>query len=117
MKFISSLCILFCLSGDLFAQDIKSKILPVNFSKVVINDSFWKPKINKVSTVTLAACIYQTEQNTGRIRNFEEAARNKGEEHEGIFWDDSDVYKALEAMAYAIKMTGDKELEKKLMNG
>jgi DUF1680 family protein len=113
LKFRSTLFILFVALGELISQDAKLKISPVNFSKVVINDNFWKPKIDKVSSVTLAACIYQTEQNTGRIRNFEKAARNKGEQHEGVFYDDSDVYKAIEAMAYAIKMTGNKELEKK----
>lgn len=98
---------------ELFSQEPTLRISPVNFSKVVINDNFWKPKIDKVSSVTLAACIYQTEQNTGRIRNFEKAARKKGEQHEGVFYDDSDVYKAIEAMAYAIKMTGNGVLEQK----
>jgi DUF1680 family protein len=96
------------------AQD-KSKVViePVNFSKVLINDAFWKPKIDKVATKTLAACIYQTEEKTGRIRNFEKVASGKGGKHEGIFYDDSDVYKAIEAMAYAIKLTGNRALEQK----
>ncbi len=104
-------CCLLSLSG--FGQQDHARIHPVNFSKVAIHDDFWKPKIDKVATNTLAACIYQTEVNTGRIRNFEKAARGKGEKHEGIFYDDSDVYKAIEAMAYAIKLTGDKKLEEK----
>jgi len=52
------------------AQQASVHINPVNFSRVIINDDFWKPKIDKVATKTLAACIYQTEVNTGRIRNF-----------------------------------------------
>jgi DUF1680 family protein len=95
------------------AQQASVHVGPVNFSKVIINDDFWKPKIDKVATKTLDACIYQTEVNTGRIRNFEKVARGKGEKHEGIFYDDSDVYKAIEAMAYAIKLTGNKALEQK----
>jgi DUF1680 family protein len=86
---------------------------PVNFSKVDITDAFWKPKIGKVATKTLEACIYQTEVNTARIRNFEKVARNKGEKHEGIFYDDSDVFKALEAMAYSLKTHPNAEMEKK----
>jgi DUF1680 family protein len=66
-----------------------------------------------VATKTLQACIYQTEEKTGRIRNFEKVARGKNEKHEGVFYDDSDVFKAIEAMAYAIKTNGSKELEKK----
>lgn len=95
------------------AQNEHVKINAVNFSNVLITDAFWKPKIDKVATKTLEACIYQTEFKTGRIRNFEKASRNKGEQHEGIYFDDSDVFKAIEAMAYSIKNTGSKELEKK----
>lgn len=85
----------------------------VNFSQVIITDNFWKPKIDKVATKTLAACIYQTEVATPRIRNFEKVARGKGEKHEGIFYDDSDVFKALEAMAYSLKNHPNPELQKK----
>ena len=66
-----------------------------------------------MATVTLKACIYQTEVKTPRIRNFEKVARNKGEKFEGIYYDDSDVYKALEAMAYSLKTHPDAALEAK----
>jgi DUF1680 family protein len=85
----------------------------VNFSQVNITDDFWKPKIDKVATVTMNACIYQTEVKTPRIRNFEKVARNNGEKFEGLYYDDSDVYKALEAMAYALKTHPDPALEAK----
>src|SRR5258706_329660 len=89
------------------------KFEPVSFSKVTINDTFWKPALDKVATITLKACIFQTEVKTPRIKNFEKVARNKGEKHEGIFYDDSDVYKALEAIAYSLKNHPDAALEKK----
>jgi uncharacterized protein len=88
-------------------------IEPVNFSKVTITDSFWKPTLDKVATTTLQACVYQTEVKTPRIRNFEKVARGKNEKHEGIFYDDSDVFKALEAIAYSLKNHPNPELEKK----
>ena len=97
----------------LFGQPIFQKIEPVSFSQVNVTDNFWKPKIDKVATNTLAACIYQTEVATGRIRNFEKVARKKGEKHEGIFYDDSDVFKALEAMGYSLKTHPSIEMEKK----
>ena len=97
----------------IYAQVDHVKVNPVNFSKVTITDDFWKPKIDNVATKTLQACIYQTEEKTGRIRNFEKAARKQGEKHEGIYFDDSDVFKAIEAMAYAIKTNKDPNLEKK----
>ena len=96
-----------------FSQTPLQKFEFVNFSKVNITDNFWKPKIDKVATVTMKACIYQTEINTPRIRNFEKVARNKGEKFEGLYYDDSDVYKALEAMAYALKTHPDPALEAK----
>ena len=89
------------------------EIRGVSFSKVSINDSFWKPRIEKVATVTIPVCIQQTEVKTPRIANFEKVPRRKGEKHEGIYYDDSDVYKALEAMAYSLKNHPDKALEEK----
>ena len=88
-------------------------IRPVNFSKVNITDAFWRPKIDLVATKTLDACIYQTEVKTARIRNFEKVARKQGEKHEGIFYDDSDVFKALEAMAYSLQTHPSKTMEGK----
>ncbi|QNA43677.1 glycoside hydrolase family 127 protein [Lacibacter sediminis] len=98
---------------NLFAQTNLQKIEFINFSQVNVTDAFWKPKIDKVATKTLAACIYQTEVATPRLKNFERVARNKGEQHEGIFYDDSDVFKALEAMAYSLKTHPNAEMEKK----
>jgi len=107
------LVLLLLLNQKIQAQSNSVKIEPINFSNVNVTDDFWKPKMGLVATKTLAACIYQTEEKTPRIRNFEKVARKKGEKHEGVFYDDSDVFKALEAMAYAIKTSHDKNLEAK----
>lgn len=112
MKIYSIVFFNFVLTITVCGQQVQ-KLEPVSFSKVNITDAFWKPKIDKVATKTLEACIYQTEVKTARIRNFEKVARNKGEKHEGIFYDDSDVYKALEAMAYSLKTHPNPDLEKK----
>ncbi len=105
--------VLFFQSALLFSQTAPGKIEFINFSKVNITDDFWKPKIDKVATVTIPVCIDQTEVKTPRIRNFEKVARNKGEKHEGIFYDDSDVFKALEAIAYSLKTHPNASLEAK----
>ncbi len=99
--------------GQIDAQTSLQKIEPVNFSQVEVQDNFWKPRIYTVSSVTIPVCIDQTEVKTARIRNFEKVAAKKGEKHEGIYYDDSDVYKALEAMAYSLKNHPDAQLEKK----
>jgi uncharacterized protein len=95
------------------AQSPMEKFEFVNFSRVHITDRFWKPKMDLVATKTLPACIYQTETATPRIRNFEKVARKKGEKHEGIYYDDSDVYKALEAISYSISTRHDTALQRK----
>ena len=84
----------------------------VDFSHVHIQDNFWSPRLSKHISATLPVCIDQIENQTGRIRNFENAAKGEGE-HSGIFFDDSDVYKALEGMAYTLINNPDPELEKK----
>lgn len=99
--------------GPLNAQSDLIRLEPVSFSQVTITDSFWKPKLEKVANTTLQVCIQQTEVETGRIRNFEKAARRVNEKHEGIYYDDSDVYKALEAIAYSLKNHSDADLEAK----
>ncbi len=86
---------------------------PVSFSKVTIQDRFWKPRIDLVSSVTIPVCIDQTEIKTPRVRNFEKVSRKAGEKHEGIFYDDSDVFKALEAIAYSLRNKPDPVLERK----
>ena len=97
-------------------EDIKEQPLKmieqIDFSHVKINDNFWSPRLSKHVSATLPVCIDQIENQTGRIRNFENAAKGEGE-HSGIFFDDSDVYKALEGMAYGLINNPDPELEKK----
>lgn len=102
---------LFVIAVSARAQHSFERYQQVNFSRVQITDTFWKSKIDKVGTVSLPACINQTEIKTPRLRNFEKVARHKGEKHEGIYYDDSDVYKALEAMAYSINARHDSSLE------
>ncbi len=84
----------------------------IDFSHVKINDNFWSPRLSKHVSTTLPVCIDQIENQTGRIRNFENAAKGEGE-HSGIFFDDSDVYKALEGIAYSLINNPNPELEKK----
>jgi DUF1680 family protein len=96
-----------------FAQSGITKLNPVSFSQVTITDNFWKPKLEKIATTAVPVMIYQTEIATGRIRNYEKVARQQNEKHEGIYYDDSDVYKALEAIAYSLKNHSDKAMEPK----
>jgi uncharacterized protein len=111
-KWFAFIGYLFPLSGFAQQSELVPDIQPVGFADVRIEDAFWKPKMDKVSTVTLQACINYTEIKTPRIRNFERAAAKSGQ-HVGIYYDDSDVYKALEAIAYSLRNHPDSVLEKK----
>ena len=77
----------------------------IDFSHVHIRDNFWSPRLAKHTSATLPVCIDQIENQTGRMQNFENAARGTGK-HSGIFFDDSDVYKALEGIAYSLIIGG-----------
>ena len=85
---------------------------PVDFARVKITDNFWAPRLHNHAATTVATCIDQIENKTGRMRNFEQVA-NGGHEHSGIFFDDSDVYKAIEGMAYTLINNPDQALEDK----
>ena len=87
-------------------------ITPVSFAEVRIDDGFWTPRLQSHKDVTLGVCIDQIENQTPRIRNFENAARKEGH-HSGIYFDDSDVYKALEGFAYSLRNNPDPVLEAK----
>ena len=103
------LALTFLIPVGVLAQDA---LQPVNFSDVKIQDVFWAPRIEKHALATLPICIDQIEMQTPRIRNFEYAAKREGK-HLGRYYDDSDVYKVLEGMAYALKNKPDPTLEKK----
>lgn len=110
MKVIWILSALSFLFAESQSQVSLQKLYPAKYSDVIITDGFWKPKMETVASTTLYACVNYTQNKTGRIRNFEKAARRIGK-HEGIYYDDSDVYKAIEAIAYSLKNHPDSALE------
>lgn len=113
MKLLFSFTLIFTLiTSEVQSQVSLQKLYPVDFSQVNITDPFWSGRMTAVATKTLEACIQFSEIKTGRIRNFEKAAAHNGQ-HEGIYYDDSDVYKAIEAMAYSLKNNPNPVIEKK----
>ena len=86
----------------------------VAFNKVQIKDRFWAPRILTTQNVTLDYCLNKCEE-TDRIQNFVEAAKTikTGEKGKfaGIYFNDSDVYKVLEGIAYTLMLNRDPKLE------
>src|SRR4051812_19207728 len=73
----------------------------VPFTSVKVADNFWAPRIKinreKVVPHTIKFC-----ETTGRISNFAKAGGLVEGKFEGIFFNDSDVYKVLEGAAYSL---------------
>jgi DUF1680 family protein len=82
----------------------------VPFTQVLIEDKFWTARMKASQKTTLAACLAHCE-NTGRISNFAKAAGLVEGEFEGIFYNDSDVYKVIEGVSYSLMNQPDAELE------
>lgn len=112
LVFTTTILFIGCTNKDSKGEIATKKIIPVDFSHVRINDGFWSPRLKNHVLYTLPVCIDQIENKTGRIRNFENAANRSGK-HLGIFFDDSDVYKALEGIAYSLINNPNPELERK----
>jgi len=78
-------------------------VKPVPFNAVRVNDNFWTPRLETNRNVTLPYAFEKCEE-TGRIRNFEKAAGLMDGKHEGIYFNDSDVYKIMEGAAYSLQV-------------
>ncbi len=81
-------------------------VKPVPFNQVRVEDRFWTPRLDTNRKVTIPYAFAQCEE-TGRIRNFERAAGLRQGKHEGIYFDDSDVYKIMEGAAYSLQVNPD----------
>ncbi len=78
-------------------------IKPVPFNRVSVQDDFWTPRLETSRKVTIPYAFGKCEE-TGRIRNFEKAAGLRQGKHEGINFNDSDVYKIMEGAAYSLQV-------------
>jgi uncharacterized protein len=86
-------------------------IKPVPFKHVRITGGLWDQRIEVNAKATLPHVLEQCRK-TGRISNFEIAAGKKTGEHQGYFFNDSDVYKIIEGAAYVLHNRKDAKLEK-----
>lgn len=114
------LFLLFCACGTGKKQPAENShdypIQPVPFTAVDVKDTFWSPRLETNRTVTIPYAFDQCEE-TGRVKNFEEAARVRaGEIEQGQFctaytFDDSDLFKIIEGASYSLKVQYDAELD------
>ncbi|HZP84127.1 MAG TPA: beta-L-arabinofuranosidase domain-containing protein, partial [Chthonomonadaceae bacterium] len=83
---------------------------PVPLSAVQLQDAFWEPRRVINREVTLPTQLRQCEE-TGRIDNFRRASGKKRIDFQGIFFNDSDVYKWVEAASFSLATHPDPKLE------
>ena len=85
-------------------------VKPVPFTQVAIKDRFWQPRIDTAVNITIPYDFEKCEE-TGRIDNFAKAGRLMEGAHQGIYYDDSDVFKVVEGAAYALQIAPNQELD------
>lgn len=111
IKHLTQIILIFAIfnGNSLYAQQYS--VTPVPFSNVTIKDAFWTSRQKAHEKSTLQACIAQVQDSTARINNFEVTAGVKEGKHEGKYYDDSDVYKVMEGIAYSLALTPNSDYE------
>ena len=88
-----------------------AKLRPVPISDIQLADTFWRPRQQRNRTHTLPTQYQQCEA-TGRIDNFRRASGKKqGVPFHGIYFNDSDVYKWIEACSWQLALERDSAIE------
>ena len=86
----------------------------VGFKDVKLTDNFWKPTVDRCINTTIPHVLRKCEKSR-RLANFRIAGGlSKEEKPSKLPFDDSDVYKTLEGMAYSLFLKPDSRLENKL---
>ena len=93
---------------------LAGKIKGVPFNQVQVTDNFFSKRIETNRTVTIPAIFKKCEE-TGTIDNFAIAGGLKEGDYKGVYpFNDTDVYKTIEAASYSLAVHPDAELDKYL---
>ena len=95
MRHFSSLLVLAAAGSAL------SQIQPVSWKNVNINDEFWSPRQKSLASVTMRQQLDELVAKKYK-QNFERAAARQTGGYVGYVFNDSDVYKVLEAASYVL---------------
>jgi hypothetical protein len=119
-KAVKQLLIAFTLlvfvSSSASADDTRRHPLtPVPIQQVVIDDTFWSPKIKVWREVTIADCFAKFEKDRGgALNNFDRVRDGKSGGHAGPEWYDGLIYQMIRGSADFLAAHRDAELEKRL---
>lgn len=110
--FLFTTIFLFLIAINIHANDKPyQQIEPLQFTDVHITDELWLPRILTNYDVSIPHNI-QWCKDTGRIDNFAKAGGLMEGGFEGLYFNDSDVYKVIEGAAYALAWKYDAELDR-----
>lgn len=94
--------------------DVRSSPLaahrPVPIDAVTLDDPIWAPRI-RINRQRTIPGQYRFLEETGRLDNFRRVAGGCDGEFSGLYFNDSDVYKWLEAASWALAQASDEERE------
>jgi len=88
-----------------------AKLYPVPIEEVRIEDNFWSWRLKILREVTLPS-QYTLLERTGRIDNFRRSSGKISVPFSGLRFNDSDVYKWIEAVAFSLAYSFDENLYK-----
>ena len=115
MRFLSDLLALAAcgaMVAPAAAEPLK-KLQAVPFTRVAITDAFWAPRIETNRTRSIPHNLKWCRR-TGRLSNFAKAGGLQKGEFQGIYFNDSDVYKVLEGASYSLQAHRDPNLDKQV---
>lgn len=100
-------------AGKAVAYGPRTAIQPLAYTAVRLTDPFWAPRLETNRKVTIWHELEQCEI-TRRISDFAAAAGKGGPRSDGYLFNDSDLYKVLEAAAYALATDPEAKLEQRV---
>ncbi|WP_205962788.1 glycoside hydrolase family 127 protein [Pararobbsia silviterrae] len=99
-----------------FASTTYARIKPVPVTAVELQGDFWGKRFETVRKATLPS-QWDLLESTNRLNNFRRVFGEYDGPFEGLFFNDSDLYKWLEAASWLVARGPDAELEKRIEEG
>jgi DUF1680 family protein len=115
MKILCALCffVIFIIEPWALPATPDYPIAPVAAAQVRLTDAFWAPKLEINRRVTIPHIMRENET-TGRVDNFRKAAHQLPGSYSGRRFNDTDIYKVVEAASLSLAAKPDAALDKKV---
>ncbi len=91
------------------SQGVAANLTPLPLTAVTLRDAFWAPRLAVNREVTIPSQLRLLEE-TGRLANFRRVTGKAGADFRGLYFNDSDVYKWVEAASWALAVEPDEEI-------